>query len=135
MALRSKNLRSGVQNLIGNDYARKVYGHPLIKNLAKQNKLPSYISPETLSAVLLEVIAKEQDGKSYLAHAADDARALMDKIRDEHPLRDILGPMIDSTESAANTLKDRLADWFDEGTTRVSGWYKRKTKAFIFGHL
>ena len=40
-ALRSKNLRSGVENLIGSDYAEKVYQHPLIKNLAKKNRLPS----------------------------------------------------------------------------------------------
>ena len=131
-ALRSKNLRSGVQNLIGDDYAEKVYEHPLLKNLAKKNKLPSYIAPETLSAVLLEVIAKEQNAKSYLAHTVDEARSLLDKITAEHPLKDILGPLIDSGENAANTLKDRLADWFDEGTTRVSGWYKRKAKVFIF---
>lgn len=45
-ALRSKNLWSGVQNLIGDDYAQKVYAHPLIKNLAKKNKMPSYVSPD-----------------------------------------------------------------------------------------
>ena len=60
-SLRSKNLRSGVENLIGKDYAKKVYGHPLVSNLARKNKLPSYIAPETLSTVLLEVIA--QGGK------------------------------------------------------------------------
>ena len=132
LALRSKNLQTGVRNLIGDDYAKKVYEHPLIKNLAKKNKLPSYIAPETLSAVLLEVFAREQNAKSYLAHTADEVRSLLDKITAEHPLKDILGPLIDSSEYAANTLKDRLADWFDEGTTRVSGWYKRKAKVFIF---
>ena len=53
-AMRSKNLRAGVENLIGNDYAKKVYEHPLIKNMPKRNRLPSYIAPETLSRVLLE---------------------------------------------------------------------------------
>ena len=72
-ALRSKNLWSGVQNLIGDKYAKKVYEHPLIKNLSKKHKLPSYIAPETLSAVLLEVIAKEQNGKSYVSHTANEA--------------------------------------------------------------
>ena len=130
-ALRSTNLRSGVQNLIGDDYAKKVYGHPLIKNLAKKKKLPSYIAPETLSAVLLEVIAREQSGKSYSTHAADEARGLIDKINAEHPLKEILGALIDGSENAAKTLKDKLAEWFDEGMTRVSGWYKRKAKWII----
>ena len=131
LALRSTNLQSGVKNLIGDAYAKKVYEHPLINNLAKKNKLPSYIAPETLSAVLLEVIAKEQNTKSYVAHTVAESRALLDKIAAEHPLKDILGPLIDGGEHAANTLKDRLADWFDEGMTRVSGWYKRRAKWII----
>ena len=57
-SLRSKILHSSVQNLIGNDYAQKVYEHALIKNLEKKNKLPSYIAPETLSTVLLAIIAR-----------------------------------------------------------------------------
>ena len=47
-SLRSKSLKSGIARLIGNRYAEKVYGHPLIGNMAKQGKLPSCISPETL---------------------------------------------------------------------------------------
>lgn len=132
LALRSKNLQSGVQNLISEKYAEKVYDHPLIKNLAKKNKLPSYIAPETLSAVLLEVIAKEDNGKSYVALKADEVKSMVGKIDDDHPLKAILSALIDDSEDAANALKDRLAEWFDEGMTRVSGWYKRKAKVFIF---
>ena len=109
-----------------------MYGHPLIKNLAKENKLPSYIAPETLSMVLLEVLAREKNGKSFVAHTGDDARAMVGKIGDGHPLKEILGALIDNGEEAANALKDRLAGWFDEGMTRVSGWYKRQVKVFIF---
>ncbi len=36
LALRSKNLQSGIRNMIGKEYADKVYAHPLIKNLAKR---------------------------------------------------------------------------------------------------
>lgn len=131
-AMRSKNLRAGVENLIGNDYAKKVYEHPLIKNLAKKNRLPSYIAPETLSRVLLEVIAREDNGKSYVAHTSDEARAMVEKITDGHPVKDILGAMIDDSDDAVNALKDRLAGWFDEGMSRVSGWYRRRAKLFIF---
>ena len=49
-ALRSKNLRAGIENLIGDEYAEKVYRHPLIRNLARKDRLPSYIAPETLSS-------------------------------------------------------------------------------------
>ena len=131
-ALRSKNLRSGVENLIGSDYAEKVYQHPLIKNLAKKNRLPSYVAPETFSTVLLEVIAREDNGKSYVTHTSDEARAMLGKITDGHPLKDILGAMVDDGDDAANAMKERLAGWFDEGMGRVSGWYKRRAKLLIF---
>ena len=131
-ALRSKNLRSGIENMIGDVYAKKVYEHPLVKNLSKANKLPSYIAPETLSGVLLEVVAKENNDKSYATHTADEARALVNQINEDHPLKDILGALIDDGEDAAIALKDRLAGWFDEGMSRVAGWYKRKAQVIIF---
>lgn len=131
-ALRSKNLLKGVRNLIGDAYAKKVYEHPLIKNLSKNKKFPSYIAPETLSGVLLEVIAKENNGKSYVTHTADEARALVEKIDKDHPLRDILLALIDDGNEATTALKERLAGWFDEGMSRVAGWYKRQAKLMIF---
>lgn len=131
-ALRSKNLRKGVQNLIGDVYAKKVYEHPLVKNLSKDKKLPSYIAPETLSGVLLEVIAKESNGKSYVTHTADEAKALVGSISQDHPLKEILEALIDDGEDAATNLKERLAGWFDEGMSRVAGWYKRQAKLMIF---
>ena len=132
LALRSRNLWAGVQNLIGDEYAKKVYGHPLVKNLSKKSKLPSYIAPETLSTVLLEVIAKESNGKSYVAHTANEARAMVSNISEKHPVKDILGALLDDGDDAANMLKDRLSGWFDEGMSRVTGWYKRQVKLIIF---
>ena len=131
-ALRSKNLRAGIENLIGDEYAEKVYRHPLIRNLARKDRLRSYIAPETLSSVLLEVIARDGGNKSYLAHTADEAREMVGRIRDDHPLKEILGVMIDDGDDAANALKERLSGWFDEEMSRVSGWYKRRAKLFIF---
>ena len=40
-APRSKNLLKGIQNLVGSESGRLLYGHPLVKNLAKENKFPS----------------------------------------------------------------------------------------------
>ena len=131
-ALRSKNLRSGVENLIGDVYAKKVYEHPLVKNLSKTNKLPSYIAPETLSGVLLEVVAKENSGKPFVIHTADEARTMVGGISRDHPLKDILVALIDDGEDATSSLKDKLAGWFDEGMSRVAGWYKRQAKVMIF---
>lgn len=131
--LRAKNLRAGIENLIdgpdaGASFADKVYDHPLIKNLAKAKKLPSYVAPETLSAVLLEVVAKDKVSKSYAACTPDEVRDLVSKIDSKYPLRGILDVFVDRADDPRQNLKQRLAEWFDEGMTRVSGWYKRKVK-------
>ena len=147
VGLRSRNLLKGIQNLIGDDYAEKVYEHPLVKNLTKKDhrlrkwlaqkeyplvkylikekNIPSYIAH-------LEVIAKDNGDKSYVDCKADEVRGIIGKIREDHPFRGVLDALIDSGEDAAKTLQNRLGDWFDEGMTRVSGWYKRRTKIFIF---
>ena len=136
-ALRSRNLWAGVQTLIGEDYAALVYGHPLIDNLAKQGKKPSYIAPETLTTVLLHVVAKkdnpqEDNDQHETKQSASDAKGLMDKIPDDHPLKDIIGAILDDGQGTVDDLRGRLSAWFDEGMNRVSGWYKRQAKILIF---
>ena len=39
---------------------------------------------------------------------------MLGKITDGHPLKDILGAMVDDGDDAANAMKERLAGWFDE---------------------
>ena len=114
------------------DYAKQLYAHPLINNLSKKNKLPSYIAPDTLSTVLLEVVAKENGEKPFLRHNTDELRELVSKIDDKHPLKEVLGALINEGDAAASELKEKLSSWFDQGMARISGWYKRQAKALIF---
>ncbi len=130
--LRAKTLRAGIRNMIGSQYTEKVYNHPLIKKLSKESRFPSYIASQTLSNVLLEVIAREsRDPKPYVVHTGDEIRALVDKIDQNHPLKEILGALIDDSEDVAASLRNRLSGWFDEGMSRVAGWYVRQAKAII----
>ena len=132
-ALRSKNLRKGIGNLISKEYAERFYDHPLIKKLAKSGKLPSYIAPRTMSTVLLEVVAKDKGDRTFLASGAKDLRALINSVPESHPLRSVLDSFYDDSAEAAQVLQERLSDWFDEGMDRISGWYKRRVKLTIFG--
>ena len=139
IGLRARNLRAGIRSLIGDEYARRLYDHPLVRNLGKKKPLlrsvfskskkdrytrPSYIAPETLSSVLLAVLAKDTGGKSLVTYGAGEVRGVVEEIRDDHPLKPVLQVLVDDSEGAATQLRDRLAGWFDEGMTRVSGWYK-----------
>ena len=141
VGLRASNLRAGLRSLLGDDYARRLYEHPLVRNLGKKNpffrslvskskedcyKRPSYIAPDTLSSVLLAVLAEDTGGRSLVAYGAGEVRAAVEKIRPDHPLKPVLEVLADDCEGAATQLRVRLAGWFDEGMTRISGWYKRK---------
>ena len=125
LALRSRNLRAGIRTLLGADYAGRVYAHPLVINLAKGRRLPSYLSPETLSSVLLALLAKDAGGTAELRH-------MLATISPGHPLKDVLEALIDEGEDAALRLHHRLAGWFDEAMDRITGWYKRRATLLIF---
>jgi len=129
--LRSKNLAAGIENLVGNDLARAVYGHPLVKGLHKPNGKPSYISAETFSTVLLEVVARDNAGKSYAELTADELREMVGKIPEGNPVRDVLATLVGSAEDEVQKLKDKVGDWFDEGMERIGGWYKRTVKYWL----
>ena len=144
--LRARNLYQGVHRLLGAQYAQEVYAHPMIRRLAKKDrwpvqvdsedkkpragvrlwrwlfpKAPSYIDPRTLRAVLTAVVKengnRDADDGSEAAGAAD-VRRIIETI-------DPTGEMKDPQ------LVEEFSDWFDEGMTRVSGWYKRKAKLWI----
>ena len=66
--LRSRNLKKGIENLIGSEYAAAMYDHPLIKGLRKPKKLPSYIKPEIFSTALIDMISRDKTGRERDRH-------------------------------------------------------------------
>ncbi len=133
LGLRSKNLESGIKTLVGNDLAQKLYGHSLINGLSKDRKLPSYISAETFSTVLLEVVATERTEKSYTDLTADELREMIGKIPNDNPIQGVLSALVGSGQEEVDALKAKVAGWFDEGMGRISGWYKRTVKYWLLG--
>jgi hypothetical protein len=147
--LRSTNLQTGIKNLLGPNYADKVYAHPLIKSLAKEGKLPSYVNTKTLSTVLIDILSREAEQKTQqpgtpapgtpatvgqtttpLAQNFNEVKALVATIQDP-TIKQLLESLLTDSEDAALKLRDTLADWFDQGMDRISGWYKRRTKQII----
>ena len=120
LGLRAKNLQKGIQTLIGEDHAARLYGHPLVSTLAKEKKLPSYIGSGTFASVVVDLLAHDENGKSLVA-ARDKAAVLVDRVGDDP----VLGPALRALGNAgAETVADlrrEIADWFDEGMNRVSG--------------
>ena len=128
LGLRSRNLKKGIRNLVGNEYAEAMYDHPLIKGLRKPRKLPSYIKPEIFSTALIDMISRDKTDENAIDAAAEDVRALIAKVDANNPTRELLISLVDKANPTVEDLRERLADWFDAGMDRVAGWYKRQVK-------
>ena len=128
LGLRSRNLKKGIENLIGNEYAESMYDHPLIKGLRKPKKLPSYIKPDIFSTALIDMISRDKTNENVIDNTARDVGALIAKIDPKNPTRELLISLVDKANPTVEDLRERLADWFDAGMDRVAGWYKRQVK-------
>ena len=131
LSLRAKNLRKGIQTLIGDDYAQRLYGHPLVSTLAKDKKKPSYIGAETFASALVDLLAQDEDGNPVVA-MGDDAAKLVDRVGVDSALKPPLRALTNLGAETVDDLRRQVADWFDEGMNRVSGWYRRQTQLIIF---
>ena len=128
LGLRSRNLRRGIRNLVGNEYAQALYDHPLIKGLRKPKRLPSYVNPEIFGAALIEVVARDQGGRHAFELTATELRETIAKIDPRNPARGLLLSLADRADAQVGQLGQRVADWYDAAMDRVAGWYKRQVK-------
>ena len=95
LGLRAKNLQEGIQTLIGEDHASRLYGHPLVSTLAKEKKLPSYIGSGTFASVLVDLLGHDENGKSVVA-GNGKASELVNRVSDDA----ILGPALRALSNA-----------------------------------
>ncbi|HEU5453041.1 MAG TPA: hypothetical protein VFU76_13695 [Terriglobales bacterium] len=130
-SLRSRTLQKAVLGLLaegGGDskMAAKFFAHPLIKKISKGGTLPSYISPQLFSRVLVDILSPGSMGRA-LTEA--EIGAAIDALPPSE-LRDSLRAVVNGKNLA--NAEERLAAWFDSSMNRVSGWYKRKAQAIAF---
>ena len=131
LSLRAKNLQKGIGTLIGDDYAKQLYRHPLVSTLAKDKKKPSYIGAETFASALVDLLAQDEDGSPVVA-MEDKAVKLVDRLGDDSTLKPALRALTNLGAETVDDLRRQVAGWFDEGMNRVSGWYRRQTQMIIF---
>ena len=135
MALRSKTLKEGIQQLLSDnsgDLADKLYEHPLIKSLAHQGRFdrlvrrpaaPSYISGRLFSAALLDVVAGTGTGGQTRTVA--EVRAALANLPDS-PAKEHLLAVLNAVDDQTVPARQAIETWFDDAMDRVSGQYKRR---------
>jgi hypothetical protein len=142
MKMRSKNLEKGIRNLLndlpGNELAKKFYDHPLIKGLYfREKKKPSYIPSRTFALALMDILMpvdsvrpRNMEEISKLIAANKDLNKQVKKTL--LVLIDEAGNRLDRGVSDFNKVLSNIETWFNNSMERVAGWYKRKTQLVIF---
>ncbi|MEI7726127.1 MAG: hypothetical protein WCK09_13550 [Bacteroidota bacterium] len=115
------------------------YNHPLIKFLGenKSNSRPSYITRETFSKVLIDLLRGDK------VKPGDDINLLIQKALDENVTNwgkseisketlSYLKSMWADAQGDVDKFKGYLENWFDETMDRASGWYKKNTQVILF---
>jgi hypothetical protein len=121
---RSVFLERGILRLLGNDseLKKKLFEHPLIRALSeKDGSLPSYISSGAFATTLLDVLSGA--GKAHT-----DVEAVIEGARANPALQGVIATLADSAKERGVELKTEVAEWFDHGMDRVTGWYKRNAQ-------
>jgi hypothetical protein len=124
-----------------NSFSDGFYNHPLIKFLGanKSNSKPSYISKETFSKVIIDLLRGEQLDpderiKPLIQDALKNKTIKWGKISaqiSEETLSYINSIWFDS-RGDVDKFKQYLENWFDETMERATGWYKKHTQFILF---
>ena len=135
LAWRAATLKKGLHNLLGDDFAKKVFGHHLVQGLVPRHRMPwkrkpSYIPSRTFVMTVLDAMGQE-NGAGFPKTVAE-ARAGALKIAQKNPAvgRALLA-LIDEADGDLEKLKENITNWFDSSMQRVSGWYRRKAETAI----
>jgi hypothetical protein len=152
LQLRAKNLFASINDmLVDPQRTKKLFEHPLIRNLASQRLavendngklktftkgLPSYIPSRTFALALLDVLRAEAKlteatGASQLLAEADQLVGKIKKGRVQTSLRLLVADASQlgkDVDERAELVSRRIETWFNERMARTSGWYKRKAQ-------
>jgi hypothetical protein len=105
----------------------------------KQRRVPSYISASTFATTLLSLLGGTQrpqtpsspPSSGGLLWADVVAQGIELRIQNED-LQGVLRTLFADAGGELEQLRGRLERWFDQEMDRLSGWYKRRTKWFLF---
>jgi hypothetical protein len=135
--LRGKMLFRWIYNSFGDkesDLGKLIANHPMIKGLTrKADSLPSYISSNVFTDVLLDLISSKAP-KSEVLHF--DISMIEKKLEEtdllNNDLKRVFLQYFSEAEGKLNVAKERISKWYDEAQERLLGAYKKKLQWWIF---
>jgi len=106
----------------------------------ERRSLPSYLSGQTFSRALVDILVSEVDANRADSHAEPAQSRQLGALRSwagsRSPRHEHLAGALRPLLTAAHDLKEletSIAGWYEEHMARVSGWYKRHVKWISLG--
>lgn len=124
-------------------WSQQFFAHHLVDALSKDGEKPSYIPARTFAQVLLHLVNRDSTGVPgqpplWGFDSFDQIQKVIEGIGNPG-VRDVLLNVLeearaDMTDGVAAVKKfsDRIEIWFNQAMDRVSGWYIRRTRWFLF---
>lgn len=143
LGTRSKQLEKGIKCLLFGDtdpkteaeknFITDLFKHPLLFNLSKGDRLPSYLPAENFAKAVVETSAKQLQGAG---RAIKDVRDLVEAVN-AGPCKELLAPLVMEASGDINRFRGQLETQYDHMMDRVSGWYKRHVQWYmlLYGFL
>lgn len=135
---RGETLRKLIESVFGDDGAliEKFFKNPLVASMYKDDRLPSYLSSDTFTTTLLNVVSEGTPVTPRSGTPADFLAAIKAGPLGEQPnaqtLLYTLGVLLQGVESDWPRFELEIRGWFERAGERASGWYKRGTSMWLF---
>lgn len=117
-------------------WVAEFYNHPMISSLYRGtygsgSKLPAYIPKQSFSLAILDMVANASAAGETLS-----LPALEQTLKAAGAPNDVQRVVLMALSAAGDDLaavRKHLEDWYDATMQRVSGWYAKRSAAFLFG--
>lgn len=134
---RAKTLEKGLCGLfLSEEFKNALYETPILKGLhapdrkGNLTRKPSYIPSASLALAVLDLA--KQEGMELVATAANAPAAAPRIVKAGYAETEKLLQSIVRGATSIDEQKQRLENWYNDSMSRVSGWYKRKSHAWIW---
>lgn len=134
---RAKTLEKGLCGLfLSEQFKNALYGMPILKGLHSPDRRgnltrkPSYIPSASLALAVLDLA--KQEGIELTEAAANAPAAAPRVVKAAYAETEKLLQSIVRGAATVDEQKQRLENWYNDSMSRVSGWYKRKSHAWIW---
>ena len=134
------------------NWAEMIYVHPSIDILAKRDaRPPSYIPSHLFALSFIDIIINEAKKTTFVqeenslsfaskedwinttadASQIEKFKAGLSTLRDSDT-KAMLTTMLDNSQDNFGLLKDNIAKWYEDYMDRITGWYKRSVRWYLF---